>query len=330
MIPGTRLSRPKYCIAMCIASLCLQIFVSSRAVDAAKSQKPLQGTVEKLEGNKRLLRPRIERKEANLKSGAGIFDQANFDLSASKKKLDQKAATGIFAPSVSDLLKTKESIFSTTGKNEHLFSEWNILKDYDVYFVVDASGSMNIADCPATGSADAFKITRWEWADRELRNFADKTQTVLQQGVTVIAFNNYFRRIDHCHESDLKNIFAINPPVGGTLLGPVLRNVFESSRASSKRILLVLIGDGTVNDPADMESELSRATDEADLGRRLRVLMLQVGETDQNSNAYDVAAWGLVKFGVKDSVVKAISFRELCKTGLMPAIQNMFSAKEKP
>ncbi|MBX9573677.1 MAG: hypothetical protein K2X77_32560 [Candidatus Obscuribacterales bacterium] len=109
------------------------------------------------------------------------------------------------------------------------------------------------------------------------------------------------------------------------MLAPVLRDVFASSRASNKRILLVVIGDGTVSDPADADIELSKATDEADLGKRLRVLCCK--------SAKQIKTQTTMMLQVGTSQIRSqrvcISFRDLSKTGLLPAIEEMVSAVDK-
>jgi hypothetical protein len=308
---------------------CMQTQAQSQAQH--DSEGKLQGKVEKLGGDGRITRPMLFPKTQTPKSGAGIFTPSNFDLSIKKAPTPTPAA-GIFDTHSDELFKkdaktnsqnlSTQTQAQTQAQAPAKITGLQLLKDYDVFFLIDSSASMNMPDCPSKNPEEPV-ISRWEWTGEAIRKFTEETHEILKQGVTIILYNDTARKVENCHEKELAAIFSNNYPHGGTLLARSLHEAL-SRPFNSRPCFIIVIGDGAAQDQGDVERELFLASSEHGSEKKLKILMTQVGE-DPDSHVYRGSLSSATWMIHKTAITQYVPFRELKVNGFGKIIEGMLS-----
>lgn len=294
------------------------------STEAKANQDRLEGQVEKIDGDKRIARPVSQLKVSTPSRGKDIFNTSNFDLSAKKSSATLQGKTE--AATFNLFQKIEKQPDTVINTNPPVSTELNQLKKYKVFFVIDCSGSMKIEDCFVDDHQTQNIFSRWDWTAQELRGFANQTQTILKDGVDIIAFNGGYRRMNHCHENELKNVFSDINPSGSTLIGGALQEVFHSRHFLEKSLLLVIIGDGAIQDPDAMEQEILYATRDKSADTQIKILMLQVGHDWQAILNYQSIVKAVQDMEIKNCTIHFVPFEELRKIGVSKAIETMLTS----
>ena len=306
--------------------LCACIHTQAQSQAQQNSEGKLQGKVEKLGGDGRITRPMQLPKTQTAKSGAGIFAPSNFDLSIKKAPPPTPTpAAGIFDTHKDELFKkdpktnsqnlSTQTQAQTQAQAPTKLSGLQLLKDYDVFFLIDSSASMITPDCPSKSPEEPL-ISRWEWTGEEIRKFTEETHEILKQGVTIILYNDASRKIENCHEKELAAIFSTNYPHGGTLLARSLHEAL--SRPFNSRPCFII----AAQDQGDVEHELFLASSEHGSEKKLKILMTQVGE-DPDSHVYRGSLSSATWMIHKTAITQYVPFRELKLNGFGKIIESM-------
>lgn len=297
---------------------------AQQALPANKSDNKLQGKIEKLGGDGRITRPMPRQKsELQLNSGAGIFTPSNFDLSVKKSPTSNPLLKPILTPAEEQLKKEANASLpnlTATARPKGL----EALKNLDVFFLIDCSGSMTVPDCPSK-TPEVPLISRWQWTGDEIKKFSSETHEILQQGITIILYNHTAQRKDNCHEKELSEIFENNYPYGDTRLAHPLREALSKQLLNSRPSFIVVIGDGAASDQQDVEHELFLASAEPGAEKKIKILMTQVGE-DPDSHVYQGSVSSVSSFSGKDPIIKYVPFRDLKANGFGKIIESMLTS----
>lgn len=195
------------------------------------------------------------------------------------------------------------------------------LKDRDYVLVIDKSGSMAEKDC---GNG----ISRFKAAEEATLAVASRLAELDPDGIKVIPFASSFRVYDNTTPDKVKQVFRENEPMGGTVLSPVLQEVFsdylkrkKDGKTKANGELLVVVTDGAPQDEADVAPTIvkfANQLDNADL--EYGIQFLQVGKDGQASAFLKRLDDGLVKEGAKHDIVDTKTMEELENVGLTEAL----------
>lgn len=195
------------------------------------------------------------------------------------------------------------------------------LTNRDYVLVLDKSGSMEERDTP-TGQS------RWDYAKESTMAIARRVQEYDPDGIVVVPFAGTHRVYENVTPEKVQDIFRENSPMGGTVLGPVLKAVFDSykSRKAAGQTkpngeLLIVITDGQPQDESEVSKEIVRfgnSLDNAD--DEYGIAFFQVGKDRGATNFLRKLDDELVKQGAKNDIVDTKTMEELETIGLQEAL----------
>lgn len=196
------------------------------------------------------------------------------------------------------------------------------LKNRDYVLVIDKSGSMETKDTNVPNQS------RWDAAKESTMAIANKLSEYDPDGITVITFASSFKKYENTTPGTVESIFKENTPMGGTVLAPVLRNVFEDykKRKAAGQIkangeILMVVTDGQPADESEVAREIVKfgnSLDNAD--SEYGISFIQVGR-DQGASAFlKKLDDDLTKQGAKHDIVDTKTMEELENVGLTDAL----------
>jgi uncharacterized protein YegL len=212
------------------------------------------------------------------------------------------------------------------------------LQNYEVVVIIDKSRSMLIEDCPAANSVEQqdplaqlaqsqSQVSRWQWCQEQLFAMAGQAQKQLPEKFRVVTFSGAYTIYDNVDPPGVNMIFAENHPSGPTVAAHALKDQLDSylsRRAVSsqrlKPLLIAVITDGCPNDPAEFKYEIASATKKMQDAGEIAITILQVGH--DNRAAKLLTDFQERRYGskMKFDIVHCLSFDQLEKTGLVPAL----------
>lgn len=195
------------------------------------------------------------------------------------------------------------------------------LKNRDYVLIIDKSGSMEETDTPSGQS-------RWLYAQESTLAIAKKTAEYDPDGITIIPFAGTFKTYENTTPDKVKDIWNENSPMGGTVLEPVLKSVFNNYLARKKAgttkangEICLVITDGQPQD----EEKVARAI--VDFGNKLDnadqeygISFLQVGKDAHASAFLKRLDDDLTKQGAKYDIVDTKTMEEVEQIGLTEAL----------
>lgn len=202
-------------------------------------------------------------------------------------------------------------------------SRVQLLADYDLELIVDASLSMRRRDCPGG-------LTRWNWCGMQAEDLSKQIAPFVPRGLTITAFNfNY----DVYHDAKPKNIYDLfaNPRFhGGTRLAEPLEDrlseFLNKRRAGSKPLLIAVITDGVPHpayQPRAVVSALINASRRMNNPNEIRVVFFQIGANSHYGKAFlEHLDYNLVMEGARFDFVSSVDFDQLQRVGLAQALVN--------
>lgn len=144
------------------------------------------------------------------------------------------------------------------------------LKDYDIVFLVDRSGSM--AETSAHGNS------KWQWCEDHIAGFAREAENVLPDGVRMITFNTYADDHGILNASQVEDVFLNTHPAGGTDAASAIDRAL--SRFKERPMLLCVMTDG-LTDERRLQAVLSKAAMHNTQNQMVSVAFFQIGEDPQ-------------------------------------------------
>lgn len=195
------------------------------------------------------------------------------------------------------------------------------LKDRDFVLVVDKSGSMTASDTP-TGQS------RWDYAKESTFAIAQKIQQFDPDGIKLIPFAGSFKTYDGVTAEKVDNVWREHEPMGGTILAPVLKSVFQDylSRKKAGNVktngeMLVVMTDGEPQDKDAVAKEIVNFTKSLDNGDgEYGIAFIQVGKDVQASRFLKKLDDDLTSQGAKFDIVDTKTMEELETVGLTDAL----------
>lgn len=191
------------------------------------------------------------------------------------------------------------------------------LQNRDYVLVIDKSGSMEEKDTP-TGQS------RWKYAQESAHAIASKVAEFDPDGITVVPFAGSFKMYENTTAAKLKDIWAENEPMGGTVLAPVLKRIFEDYRkrkaagqTKPNGEMLLVITDGQPQDEAAVAKEIVAFGNSLGNGdEEYGISFIQVGKDSGATNFLRKLDDDLTKQGAKHDIVDAKTMDEVEQIGL--------------
>lgn len=178
------------------------------------------------------------------------------------------------------------------------------LGNYDIYALIDCSGSMGTTDMPNGKS-------RWNAAEEGTIALASKAIQYDQNGITVGIFHgNTAKLIDNVNSTDIvKKIFSENEPSSGTptdkMLEEVFKRYFDAKAAGQnpKPILIAVVTDGEPNDRPATKRAIVEATKKMSSDGEIGISFLQIGNDSSAANFLQDLDDNLTKEGATFDIV---------------------------
>ena len=195
------------------------------------------------------------------------------------------------------------------------------LKNRDYVLVIDKSGSMTANDCAGGKS-------RWEACQESTMAIATKLAEYDPDGITVVPFAGSFKVYESTTPAKVGDIFKENEPMGGTVLAPVLRAVFESynkrkaaGQAKPNGEILLVVTDGQPQDESEVAREIVKfgntlANGDSEYG----ISFLQVGRDAGAAAFLKKLDDDLQAQGAKFDIVDTKTMEEIENIGLTEAL----------
>lgn len=194
------------------------------------------------------------------------------------------------------------------------------LKNRDYVLIIDKSGSMSEKDT-ASGKS------RWEYAQESTLAIARKVAEYDPDGITVIPFAASHKIYDNTTPEKVKDVFTENSPMGGTLLAPVLKDVFNDylSRKGKNQTklngqLVLVITDGQPEDENEVAAAIVKFGNQLPSRDEFGISFLQVGRDTHAAQFLAKLDSGLKALGAKNDIVNTKTMDEVEKIGLTEAL----------
>jgi len=219
------------------------------------------------------------------------------------------------ARQISSGQKTPGPAFSLALQEKTRQPDWRTLRNYQIAFVVDQSGSMN----EGIGSAD---FSRWQWCCQQIESFASEAQRASADPLSLATFNHDYRVAHKCTAQKIVEILNASRPNGGTeFAGPLRQIISDYLKVPRKHpLLIVMITDGETNSGAAAEKVLVEATNRMTSSNQIKLVIFQIGETGDGADFVRRLDQDLVGSGARFDIVKAVFFDQLWQNGLRHAL----------
>lgn len=191
------------------------------------------------------------------------------------------------------------------------------LQNRDYVMIIDKSGSMTQTDTP-TGQS------RFKAAEESTIAIASMLEQYDPDGIDVIPFSGSFKVYNNTTAAKVVDIFRENQPMGGTVLAPPLKSVFDTYLAAkaagttkSNGMIVLVITDGQPSDAADVAKTISDFTQKLDNGDgEFGITFLQVGRDPEATRFLKSLDDDLTSHGAKFDIVDTKTIDEVEQIGL--------------
>ncbi len=188
------------------------------------------------------------------------------------------------------------------------------LKDFDIAFIVDHSGSMS-TPIPGTGKM------RWQWIVKQLSDFCEEAEKRASSKFTLCIFNTAHKVWHDLSKNELVNILIQNVTTGDTDLAPAITRVFQdhSLSQSKKPLLLFVITDGqTLSSEVNTNLILEYALNNPK-GKLMQVVCIQAGYSDEGAAFITALKRSCAAHGMSHAV-HGLLFSDVSQNGLLPLV----------
>lgn len=145
-------------------------------------------------------------------------------------------------------------------------------KEYDYILMIDQSGSMGNPSTKMVGK------DRWHEAQEFAEGFARYAEQHDDDGITLIKFNSHATVFDGVKADAVHDLFQKSQPGGSTNLAEALQKAWDKKKASSKKAIVVVITDGSPDDPVAVEKVIINAANSLAKDEELSFQFIQIGD----------------------------------------------------
>jgi uncharacterized protein YegL len=183
------------------------------------------------------------------------------------------------------------------------------LKNLDLEFLLDKSGSMTTGDCPGGKS-------RWSYGQETTLGLAKQMEAHDPDGITVVPFAGQFKTYEGVTAEKVAQIFKENAPAGSTDTAKVLKArldaYFERKAAGkAKPTCILVMTDGAPDDQNAVADVIVEATKKMDEDGELAISFVQIGLDLEASKFLAFLDDGLTAKGAKFDIVDTVKLAEV-------------------
>ena len=198
----------------------------------------------------------------------------------------------------------------------------SIVTNRDYTLIIDKSGSLTTDD-------DGIGKTRWEIAQESTIALAKKCDEIDPDGITIYLYSGRFRRYDNVTVDKIKEIYAVNEPMGKSNLKSVLQDALDNyfqrkaeGTAKPNGETMLVITDGIPDEPKEIIKLIIDASKKIDRDEELGISFIQVGK-DKKATEYFQALDDLLEgAGAKFDIVDSISMENMQTMSLTDVLLN--------
>lgn len=198
----------------------------------------------------------------------------------------------------------------------------SIVTNRDYTLIIDKSGSLTTDD-------DGIGKTRWEIAQESTIALAKKCDEIDPDGITIYLYSGRFRRYDNVTVDKIKEIYAVNEPMGKSNLKSVLQDALDNyfqrkaeGTAKENGETMLVITDGIPDEPKEIIKLIIDASQKIDRDEELGISFIQVGK-DKKATEYFQALDDLLEgAGAKFDIVDTISMEKMQTMSLTDVLLN--------
>lgn len=143
--------------------------------------------------------------------------------------------------------ETLQFLINTHNIKTALSQMLYILKEFNIVFLCDDSGSMNTKNTYTDLNGTKKQTTRWEEAKEFVCNILDFAIALDDDGIDLFFLNRPYML--NVHDKHLVMSAFEHPPSGSTPIVKQIEKIYESYSNSTKKILLLVITDGLPDEP---------------------------------------------------------------------------------
>jgi len=196
-----------------------------------------------------------------------------------------------------------------------------IVNNRDYTLIIDKSSSLNTND-------DNGK-TRWQIAQESTFALAQHCDQIDPDGITVYLYSGRFRRYDNVTANKIKEIYALNEPMGKSNLKSVLQDALDNyfqrkanGEAKENGETMIIMTDGIPDEPKEIIKLIIDATHKIDKDEELGISFIQIGK-DRNATEYFKALDDLLEdAGAKFDIVDTITLEDMRQMSLTQVLLN--------
>jgi hypothetical protein len=197
------------------------------------------------------------------------------------------------------------------------------IKELDIEFALDKSGSMAEKDCPGGK-------TRWDFARESVTALATYAQEHDPDGITVVPFATTHKVYEGVTADKVTQVFQENQPMGSTATHLMLKDRLDAHFArraagGTKSTCLLIMTDGAPDDQNAVAQVIIDATHKMDSDDDLAMNFIQVGN-DQGAAAFlKYLDDNLVAKGAKFDIVDTVPMAELENLPMPALLEKTFA-----
>lgn len=197
------------------------------------------------------------------------------------------------------------------------------MKNLDIEFLLDKSGSMVEADCPGGKS-------RWNYAQETTLALATLAQQHDPDGITVVPFAGNFKVYESVTAAKVKEVFAENSPGGSTETAKVLKDRLDAyftrkSRGGAKSVCMFVMTDGAPTDQQAVADVIVAATKKMEKDEEIAIQFLQVGKDAEAGKFLQYLDDNLTSRGAKFDIVDTVKIDEVENFTIEALIEKSFN-----
>lgn len=195
------------------------------------------------------------------------------------------------------------------------------LKNLDIEFLLDKSGSMTQCDCPGGKS-------RWVSAQETTLALATLAEKYDPDGITVVPFNNAFKVHEGVTATKVDQIFKEHVPMQSTDTAAALRDRLDAHFArraagGTKSTCLLVMTDGEPNDRTAVADAIVEATKKMTADEELAISFVQVGHDAEAAKFLQWLDDDLIGRGAKFDIVDTVNIEAI--TDIESLLQKAFA-----
>ncbi|AUC60170.1 hypothetical protein AA637_02925 [Cyanobacterium sp. HL-69] len=196
-----------------------------------------------------------------------------------------------------------------------------LVDNRDYTLIIDKSSSLN--------TDDGMGKTRWQIAQESTFALAQKCDELDYDGITIYLYSGRFRRYDNVTADKIKEIYAVNEPMGKSDLKSVLQDALDNyfqrkaeGKAKTNGETMLIMTDGIPDEPKEIIKLIIDATHKIDKDEELGISFIQIGKDKKATEYFKALDDLLEEAGAKFDIVDTITLEDMQQMPLSQVLLN--------